>query len=184
MRDDLHKTARCAPVWQELFRLGLNGADRAHPRRLEDATAKALKRDLDVELSGAMKSLLRKLHTQRSLFEIDALIANFEPSTPFEVAFRAELRAAHGAEGHAEALRRALVQQHAAYMREFDCRMVEGRVFERLVVGKAITAALNEATLREACDTLLSGTKLVPKAEPLTVNELLAPANTAKREQG
>lgn len=184
MRDDLHKTAKCAPVWQELFRLGLNGADRANPKRMEDATAKALKRELNVELSAAMKSLLRKLEAQPSLLEIGELIAGFEPSTPFEAAFRTELRTATGPEGYADALDRALVQQHAAYMREFACRMVEGRVFERVDVERAIAVALNDATVRDACDAFLSRTKLEPKAEPLNLDEVLAPADKTKQEQG
>ena len=75
LRDDLHKTAKCPSDWQELFRLGLNAADRANPARVLDAAINALRRELNVELSGAIKSLLRRLQEQPSLLDVRDLIA-------------------------------------------------------------------------------------------------------------
>jgi hypothetical protein len=182
MRDDLHKTAKCPSAWQELFRLGLNEADRLNPQRVIDAAAKALMRDLNIELSGAMKSLLRRLMTQPSLLEMSDLICDFEPSTPLECALRSELQTCTGPQGFASALERAITHHFEGYLREFDCRMVDGRVFERAEVEKALRNALGDATVKETCEAFLNRAKVEAKAEDLNVDEVLAPPD--KKEHG
>lgn len=184
MRDDLHKTAVCPPVWQELFRVGLNEADRAKPERLIDAAIKALRRDLNVELSNAVKSLLRRLVDQPSLLHARDLIGAYEPQTPLEVAVRAEFHAAAGEHEFEAALQRALTRHIEAYLREFDCRMVEGRVYDRAEVERALRDALNDQTVRDACEGFLSKAKVEAKAEDLSLEEVLAPAPAPNKDQG
>jgi hypothetical protein len=183
MRDDLHKTAKCPPAWQELFRLGLNAADRANPERLNDAAVKACGHELDAGLSSALKSLLRQLQDQPSFLAAHELIAGYEPATPFEVTLVAELRAATGPEGFRAALNTALGHQRESYMREFDCRMVEGRIYDRAAVEAALRNAVTDPRISEVCDAFLRQQKIEPKAEGLNVDEVLAPGDK-KKEHG
>lgn len=183
MRDDLHKTAKCPPAWQELFRLGLNAADRANPERLNDAAVKACGHELDAGLSSALKSLLRQLQDQPSFLAAHELIAGYEPATPFEVTLVAELRAATGPEGFRAALNTALGHQRESYMREFDCRMVEGRIYDRAAVEAALRNAVTDPRISEVCDAFLRQQKIEPKAESLNVDEVLAPGDK-KKEHG
>ncbi len=183
MRDDLHKTAKCPPVWQELFRLGLNAADRANPERLDDAAVKACEHELNVGLSKDLKSLLRRLRDQPSFLAAHELIAGYEPATPFEVTLMAELKAATGADGFRAALNKALGHQRESYMREFDCRMVEGRVYDRAAVEAALRSAVTDPRISEMCDAFLQRQRIEPKAEGLNLDEVLAPGDKTK-EQG
>ena len=184
MRADLHETAKCPPAWQELFRLGLNAADRANPDRLNDAAVKACDYELNAGLSNSLKSLLRQLQDQPSFLAAHELIAGYEPATPFEVTLVAELRAATGAEGFRAALNNALGHQRESYMREFDCRMVEGRVYDRAAVEAALRSAVTNPRISEICDAFLRKQKIEPKAEGLNPDEMLAPGDNNKKEQG
>lgn len=183
MRDDLHKKANCPPAWQELFRLGLNAADRANPDRLNDAAVKACGYELNAGLSNGMKSLLRQLHDQPSLLAARELIAGYDPATPFEIALLAELRAASGPGAVRDALDKTLGHQRECYMREFDCRMVEGRVYDRAAVEMALRSAVTDPRISEVCDAFLQNQKIEPKAEPLNLDEVLAPGDK-KKEHG
>lgn len=175
MRDDLHRTAKCHRVWQDLFGVGLNDADRAHAPRLADAAAKAIERELRDELTDGVKKLLRALADQPALLDAADLIAGYAPKTALEIALCAELRGAKSLNDLTGALTRALDHQIESYLREFDCRMVEGKVFNRAEVEQALRDALNAQHVQQICAAFVAREAVPITAPPLSVDEDLIP---------
>lgn len=168
MRDDLHRTAKCHRVWQDVFGLGLNAADRAVPDRLRDGVTKAILRELRDELSDALKAHLRALSAQPSLVDP---IAGYSPRTALEIAVCAELRGSEGAPDVLAALASALAVHAQAYLREFDARMIDGKVFERREVDSAIRDALRSDVIRDACQAFLRGQTPPDRTPSFSIDE-------------
>lgn len=175
MRDDLHRTAICHRTWQDLFGLGLNEADRAHPERLADAAAKALARELRDELTDSVKKLLRALAEQPALLDAADLIAGYAPKTALEISLCAELRGAKTLADLAGALTRALASQIEAYLREFDCRMIDGKVYNRSEVEGALRDALDADHVQQVCAAFVAREAVPAAAAPLNLDEDLVP---------